>query len=726
MIPTVLLIEDDPTHSSHITDHLRGADPACRVIAVTSAHSASDFLQREKADCALLDYALPDANGLDFLAEILQRRPGLPVIIVTAAGSEEVAVSAMKLGAADYVVKHGRYLSNVARAVADVLSGRDLPPPAARLRQVPDLTEELKRIARRSTGDPFRDILGTSPALQGVKDRVRRFAGSDETILIDGETGSGKELVARAIHDAPPRARPFVAINCARVPETLLESELFGHERGAFTGAERARRACSSRRSGGTLFLDEIGEMPLALAGRSSCACSQEREVPPRRRHATRSSSTCASSPPPTATCAATSPRALPRGSVLPSARCIPLTIPPLRERREDIPLLVEHSSPAQLTRGSPRRHRSENAPAGSFLAGKRPRAGERRPLGRAPPHRRSDHVLRYSGGRGPARTGDHAGDSGTAPRGTRGPPRPCRRGAQRDGANRPAVLGPLRPIAPRAMTGGMKRFRSKEARGEKIGAATVPCPASPRCAVRVHVIPSTTALPERDPKLGDGPEQGTPLPSSTPPARASETSFASSRRCPAHCIARADAIPGREIFAILESARTQSPHPRLKEVLERFRRQWTVLARRRYRTCAEDVEDAIQETLDALTRPEILESVRSPEAIQFFATRTFANRLLDEIRHWARMHDGPDVSMNPVVDRDADPAEEARRRELVELIRPLIEKCPTALLRYIEGLPIAQIAKETGLNPRTVHRRLARFWKMLRETMADETKAEV
>ena len=266
MIPTVLLIEDDPTHSSHITDHLRGADPACRVIAVTSAHSASDFLQREKADCALLDYALPDANGLDFLAEILQRRPGLPVIIVTAAGSEEVAVSAMKLGAADYVVKHGRYLSNVARAVADVLSGRDLPPPAARLRQVPDLTEELKRIARRSTGDPFRDILGTSPALQGVKDRVRRFAGSDETILVDGETGTGKELVARAIHRAGPRAdQPFVTLNCAAVPEGLLENELFGHARGAFTGADRDRPGLFAAASKGSLFLDELGELPLSL-----------------------------------------------------------------------------------------------------------------------------------------------------------------------------------------------------------------------------------------------------------------------------------------------------------------------------------------------------------------------------------------------------------------------------------------------------------------------------
>ena len=251
----------------------------------------------------------------------------------------------------------------------------------------------------------------------------------------------------------------------------------------------------------------------------------------------------------------------------------------------------------------------------------------------------------------------------------------------------------------------------------KRIGAA-----AGRRILAAAH---GTTALPERDPKLGDGPEQGTPLPPLTPPARASETSSACSRRCSAHCIALAHAIPGREIFAILESARTQSPHPRLKEVLERFRRQWTVLARKRYRTCTEDVEDAIQETLDTITRAEILENVRSPEAIEFFATRTFANRVLDEIRRWKRTHDGPDVSMNPAVDRDADPAEEARRRELVELIRPLIEECPAARLRYVEGLPIAQVAKETGLNPRTVHRRLARFLEMLQETMADGTENE-
>jgi two-component system response regulator AtoC len=235
---------------------------------VGSAEEALDALRSREFDVVLSDIHMPGMDGLGLLAELRDLRPETPVVLMTAFGSIRSAVEAMRAGAFDYVPKPFD-LDTVLAALERALDRRALEEENRRLRRA---------VARVSS---FGDLVGRSAAMNEIYAMIRRIAGSRSNVLISGESGTGKEVVARTIHFTGPRSsKPFVPINCTAMPEGLLESELFGHVRGAFTGAQSAKKGLFEEAQGGTLFLDEIGDMPLSLQGKL-LRVLQDREVRP-------------------------------------------------------------------------------------------------------------------------------------------------------------------------------------------------------------------------------------------------------------------------------------------------------------------------------------------------------------------------------------------------------------------------------------------------------------
>ena len=251
-MPTLLVVDDEPS-VLHLFSRVFKADDVTVQTAASGEEALAKFA-RTRPDAAILDVLLPDRTGLEVFREIHRIDPRLPVIFITAGGTSDTAIEAMKLGAFDYLLKpldFGQVRKLVARALE---IGRLMHEPVS---LGPDPH------AAAASGDA---LVGRSPAMQDVYKAIGRVAPQMVMLLIRGESGTGKELVARAVYQHSNRAAgPFLAVNCAAIPENLLESELFGHERGAFTNAERRRIGKFEQRSGVTLFLDEIGDMPLTL-----------------------------------------------------------------------------------------------------------------------------------------------------------------------------------------------------------------------------------------------------------------------------------------------------------------------------------------------------------------------------------------------------------------------------------------------------------------------------
>jgi DNA-binding NtrC family response regulator len=247
----VLLVEDDRAMCDLIVGHLgrRGFDAVAR----PSAMDARAVLESQDIDVIITDHHMSGTTGIAFCTELSRERPHLPVVVITAFGSLDTAIGAIRAGAYDFLPKPFD-LDQLVLVLERALAHRQLTTEVKRLRGV------VAEAAR------FEDILGESPAIRATCELVARAARSDATVVITGESGTGKDLVARALHRRGARRdRPFVAINCAAVTDSLLESELFGHKRGAFTDARDSRPGLLVQAHGGTVFLDEIGEMPLAM-----------------------------------------------------------------------------------------------------------------------------------------------------------------------------------------------------------------------------------------------------------------------------------------------------------------------------------------------------------------------------------------------------------------------------------------------------------------------------
>jgi DNA-binding NtrC family response regulator len=246
----VLIVDDEAGMRRILTVNLQRDSHV--VVEASGAKEAISLLAREDFDVVVTDQKMPDGNGQDVLRAVQEDDPTTSVIFLTAVGTLELAVDSMRQGAFDFLTKP--FIPDVVRAAIRRASER-----TALVRENAVLKKEMRKLEGAD------EILGHCTAIRAVRDIVARVAATNTTVLITGETGTGKELVARAIHRNSQRAhKPFIAINCAAVTETLLESELFGHERGAFTGADRARSGLFEAAHEGTLFLDEVAEMSAA------------------------------------------------------------------------------------------------------------------------------------------------------------------------------------------------------------------------------------------------------------------------------------------------------------------------------------------------------------------------------------------------------------------------------------------------------------------------------
>ncbi len=323
----VLVIDDDEGHAEALADGLELDGHECTV-----AHSAEEGLGKlteQGFDAVLTDLVMRDKSGLEVVEEAASVQPDAVVLVITGHGSVETAVEAMRLGAADYLTKPvnlAELRAKLPRAVAAVRDRRALV--------------ELSRQLDKRYG--FESIIGHSPAMQRVFEMLGRVSDTSATILILGESGTGKELVAQAIHrNSPRKDKPFVAVNCAAMSEGLIESELFGHVKGAFTGAISSNEGRILYASSGTLFLDEVGDMPLETQAKL-LRVLETREVLPVGGNVAKKVDI---------RLVAATNRDLRemvaegkfREDLLFRLQVVTIDLPPLRERQGDIPLLIEH-----------------------------------------------------------------------------------------------------------------------------------------------------------------------------------------------------------------------------------------------------------------------------------------------------------------------------------------------------------------------------------------------
>src|SRR6202521_4474440 len=246
MMKTILIVDDEPAARYGLR---RALEAKYRIAEAESAEAAREALPREQPDLVLLDVVLPGQDGLSFLRWMREQGSAVPVLMVSALDTAKTAVEALQLGAADYMVK-GFELEELRQRVANLL-------------KLVTLEKENDALRRRLTAEgQYGQMIGRSAEMRRAFEMADRVAPTDSTVLILGESGTGKDLLAQEIHARSPRSgKAYVAVNCAALPETLIESELFGFERGAFTGAAQQKKGKFELASGGTIFLDEIGDM---------------------------------------------------------------------------------------------------------------------------------------------------------------------------------------------------------------------------------------------------------------------------------------------------------------------------------------------------------------------------------------------------------------------------------------------------------------------------------
>ncbi|SEP12699.1 sigma-54-dependent transcriptional regulator [Aquisalimonas asiatica] len=316
--PLALIIDDEPDICELIQVTLQRMEVDCHIAG--TLHEARDLLGQHAFDLCITDMQLPDGNGIDLVRETVAERPELPMAVITAYGNMDTAVQALKAGAFDFVPKP-----------VDLGMLRQLVGGATRLSHGP-------RIDRRSRDT----LLGDSPAMQKIRGTIAKLARSTAPVYISGESGTGKELVARTIHDkGDRREKPFVPINCGAIPSELMESEFFGHVKGAFTGANRDKQGLFQAADGGTLFLDEIAELPQhmqvkllrAIQEKAVRPVGSEQEISVNVRILSATHKDLGQ----------LVDEGLFRQDLFYRINVIQLAVPSLRQRRQDIPMLVNH-----------------------------------------------------------------------------------------------------------------------------------------------------------------------------------------------------------------------------------------------------------------------------------------------------------------------------------------------------------------------------------------------
>ena len=323
----ILVVDDEPSMREMLAIML--FKEGFEVLVAESRAAAAKVFAQGTVDMVITDVKLPDGDGIEILRHVKSASPQTVVIVMTAFGSTETAVAALKLGAHDYLVKPFD-VEELKIVVRGALESQHLKEENVRLRAELEAQHGIER------------IVATSPPMAAVVAMVRSVAPTSSTVLITGESGTGKELVAQAIHSLSPRRdAPFVSINCGALPETLLESEMFGHVRGAFTDAHQNKKGLFEVAHRGTLFLDEVGEMPLSMQVKLLRAL-QEKTI--RRVGGTEEIEVDVR------VIAATNRRLEDlvqekrlREDLFYRLNVIPIRLPPLRDRREDIPILAQH-----------------------------------------------------------------------------------------------------------------------------------------------------------------------------------------------------------------------------------------------------------------------------------------------------------------------------------------------------------------------------------------------
>lgn len=322
----ILIIEDDPAMRLGMSHFLRSSGYS--VEETGSSDRAIDILQKNFFDLIITDLRLPGRDGLSLLKEVKTKTPDTGVIIITAFADIKTAVQAIKDGAFDYIAKP--------------FSNEELLLVIERFFNFRRLEKEVIRLRESIKETNYEKLIGVSPAMKEIFDRIEAIAMTDVPVLIQGESGTGKELVANAIHNKSHRKdKPYIKINCAAIPETLFESELFGYEKGAFTGAMETKKGKFELANGGTIFFDEIGDMPLGLQAKLLRVLEDNTITRLGGRDSIKVDVRCIY---------ATSKNLKDliregrfREDLFYRINVVPIQIPPLRERKEDIPYLIEH-----------------------------------------------------------------------------------------------------------------------------------------------------------------------------------------------------------------------------------------------------------------------------------------------------------------------------------------------------------------------------------------------